>query len=581
MTTVDVPSISETVAVTGSNSTNYSGYFNSDNSLYSVYNDSNVVKLRRADFTITYNAGSGTGTVPSAATKYNNVDFTAIDATYPLTMDGYTQVGWKLNAESFDGQGAVTTLTANEAIALYPVWAINTYQVKLTDNDTGITGFKYRIDAANDSALWITYNEQFTVNHGQKLEIQAILDSNYIFEKWTTGITINPYTISGVTALINYTPTSIFVTKETKPSASFLATDADKGVLSNVSSGMKYKIDSGEWQTITGTIVNLTDMHSCVITIYQPGNGTTTIDSEEQTITVTKAVQPNLTQTQPAIVNGKGSIPTTNEHEYKTTAAWENCDGELDNLDAGTYYVRVKANGTVLASESQILTITPFIPAINAGIVITDTINGPDAPQATLNNDADELAEDVLTDAEKTTVSEGTDAIIYLVIDDISNTVSDTDKNLILRNVKTGTKLVYLDVSLFKKVGDNEPEKITKTNKKIRISVKIPEALINKDNTKNREYSIIRIHEGVATVIEGTYDENTKLFSFDTDAFSTYALAYTDEDKSGTTDTNKNPGQSTTPQTSDNTPIERLFAFTIISGAAFVFLNRKKKCLNR
>jgi hypothetical protein len=55
---------------------------------------------------------------------------------------------------------------------------------------------------------------------------------------------------------------------------------------------------------------------------------------------------------------------------------------------------------------------------------------------------------------------------------------------------------------------------------------------------QNRNYKIVRIHEGVVTVIEGTYDPVTYLFTFETDRFSTYALAYEDNDPDTNTKTN-------------------------------------------
>lgn len=84
------------------------------------------------------------------------------------------------------------------------------------------------------------------------------------------------------------------------------------------------------------------------------GNGTTTLDSDEQTITVTKAAKPALKPTLLTLAGGKGSIPTTAAHEFSTDGAvWTPCTGATENLDTGKYYVRVKANGTQLASETQ------------------------------------------------------------------------------------------------------------------------------------------------------------------------------------------------------------------------------------
>ena len=151
--------------------------------------------------------------------------------------------------------------------------------------------------------------------------------------------------------------------KEQTPTATFTATGTDTGTLSNVASGMKFKIDNGQWQTVGGNSVGLTNLAPCTITIYMPGNGTTTIDSDEQTITVTKAAVPTMAATQPTVINGTGSIPTTTEHQKSTNGAdWTDCTGVWTGLNEGTYYVRVKAAGTVLASDAQEITINAFVP---------------------------------------------------------------------------------------------------------------------------------------------------------------------------------------------------------------------------
>ena len=146
--------------------------------------------------------------------------------------------------------------------------------------------------------------------------------------------------------------------KENTPEATFSATGADTGTLGNLSSGMKYKIDDGDWQTASGTSQDLTGLGACTITVYMPGNGTTTVDSDAETVSVTKADTPNLTVIQPATINNTGSVATTSAHQKSTDGVnWEDCSGPWNNLGEGTYYVRVKASGTVLASDAQTVVI--------------------------------------------------------------------------------------------------------------------------------------------------------------------------------------------------------------------------------
>ena len=192
-----------------------------------------------------------------------------------------------------------------------------------------------------------------------------------------TRIDFTKIKVSGTpTAAANITlaaPTA--KTKEATPTAVFTANGTDSGKLTGIAAGMKYRINGGAWMNITATEANLTGLSACTITIMKSGNGTTTIDFDEQTITVTKAAKPALTPTLLTLAGGKGSIPTTAAHEFSTDgAAWTPCTGATENLDTGKYYVRVKANGTQLASETQEIDIFLYGDANGDGKVDIDDL---------------------------------------------------------------------------------------------------------------------------------------------------------------------------------------------------------------
>ena len=192
-----------------------------------------------------------------------------------------------------------------------------------------------------------------------------------------TRIDFTKIKVSGTpTAAANITLTAPTAkTKEATPTAVFTANGTDSGKLTGIAAGMKYRINGGAWMNITATEANLTGLSACTITIMKSGNGTTTIDSDEQTITVTKAAKPALTPTLPTLTGGKGSIPTTAAHEFSTDgAAWTPCTGATENLDTGKYYVRVKANGTQLASETQEIDIFLYGDANGDGKVDIDDL---------------------------------------------------------------------------------------------------------------------------------------------------------------------------------------------------------------
>ena len=182
-----------------------------------------------------------------------------------------------------------------------------------------------------------------------------------------------------------YTFTYTAMDKEPTPAAAFTATGSDSGTLSNVTAGMVYRIGNDTAQAITGTTLSLTGLGPCIITVIQPGNGATTMNSDPKTITVTKAATPNLAVTQPTAIGGTGSIPTTAAHEFSTDGTtWSPCTGETANLAPDTYYVRVAASGTTLASEAQSITINAFDPGREPTPAATFTATGPDS--GTLSN---------------------------------------------------------------------------------------------------------------------------------------------------------------------------------------------------
>lgn len=85
---------------------------------------------------------------------------------------------------------------------------------------------------------------------------------------------------------------------------------------------------------------------------------------------------------------------------------------------------------------------------------------------------------------------------------------------------------LYLDIKLEKTVtttgGQGAPVSVTEAVKPITITIVIPEDLRGGSN-----YRVIRNHDNAAKVIDSTYDAAKNTLTFETDKFSTYAIAYT------------------------------------------------------
>lgn len=159
--------------------------------------------------------------------------------------------------------------------------------------------------------------------------------------------------------------------KETAPQAVFTATGDNGGTLSNVESGMKYSVDGGaSWNDITDTTMDITGVTADKdIQVVKKGNGTTTADSEAQIIDVTQAATPAEIGTTDCTTTAQNdgtitNVDNTMEYRLSTASDWtEITDTEVTGLVNGTYEVRVRANGTVLASDAATVIIGEHVCA--------------------------------------------------------------------------------------------------------------------------------------------------------------------------------------------------------------------------
>ena len=175
------------------------------------------------------------------------------------------------------------------------------------------------------------------------------------------GSVIHVRTKGGGTVLFSQ-PQDITLEQAEKPTAAFTATDASTGTLSGVTSGMKYRIDDGEWNEISSNAdISLNNLSACTISVMQRDGKK--LDSETQTIQVTKPNAP-AASVQNCINGNDGKLTDVNNTmEYRSSGAgsWIAIDGsEVTGLAAGSYEVRYKANGTALASAPQTVTIGSY-----------------------------------------------------------------------------------------------------------------------------------------------------------------------------------------------------------------------------
>ena len=229
---------------------------------------------------------------------------------------------------------------------------------------------------------------------------------------------------------------------------------------------------------------------------------------------------------------------------------------------------------------------------IGNGVLDIAVKNDEKAPETTLVTDKSEII-DMLIDGgslsadELVEIADGAKLDVVLTVEDASETVSEEAKKQIEAKTDGYTIVQYLNISLAKyMVVDGEvksSENVTETANKIKVSIKIPDELLA--DGVNRQFYIVRNHNGEVEIIEGVYDEATHTFTFETDKFSDYALAYkdvtdnnanTDNKGNGTsqdTDKKKDSKTAKTGDTSKSLP----YSVAMIVGAVGAFIFKKKR----
>lgn len=267
------------------------------------------------------------------------------------------------------------------------------------------------------------------------------------------------------------------------------------------------------------------------------------------------------------------------DHWHACTAA--NCDGTVaDKAEhtASDWIVDKEATQTETGSKHKECTVckkvldTVIIPKNSSSdgkVTVVDTKIGEGAPKADLASDADQVKNSVeLTKEEEEQVSKGEIVDIYLQIQTKETTATQEEKDIIERAKADYTIGTYIDASLFKKVGSNDPVAITELKDKIKVQLVVPEKLRNTDANVVRTYSLIRRHgsEDTAEIVNGTYDSDTFTFTFETDRFSTYAIAYKDTTvNNGNQNNNTNAGNNT--NTGNNTVTDNTKKDTTVEDA--------------
>ena len=163
--------------------------------------------------------------------------------------------------------------------------------------------------------------------------------------------------------------------------------------------------------------------------------------------------------------------------------------------------------------------------------------------------------------------------------------VKEAQTNELIETNTKGYKVgKYLNITL-NKIVNGTNESIHELSKVMKVTIKVPEELINKDSKTKREYYIARSHNGKVDILETKYNEKTNSLTFETDKFSDYAIIYKDtKEKEAVTPTvtNKETVKSESKKevkkvkTGDNANIIGLMMLLVSSMFVMVFVRKKE-----
>lgn len=247
------------------------------------------------------------------------------------------------------------------------------------------------------------------------------------------------------------------------------------------------------------------------------------------------------------IPGGNRNGMATEQGQYALAAYFRFISGQTALYDMNDVIIRSNNEGT--------------------GTVENTTDSKDNAHNATLDTPVDKLSDALLTEEEEKLVENGMNIYVGLSVEDISNSVSESDKQLVEKHLNGHAVGVYLDITLTKQLGESTPVKLTETAGAVTVTITVPDELRNTDSKMVRTYKIIRVHEGKADVLDASFDEKTGKLSFETDRFSTYTLVYTDTPVSDN------------PKTGDNAPLALAITVMLISLCSVFVIISRKKCI--
>ena len=254
-----------------------------------------------------------------------------------------------------------------------------------------------------------------------------------------------------------------------------------------------------------------------------------------------------------------------------TTSVSENGTLTFETNQFSTYFIVKTAkkadNGNAKTEKSSNTSSTTASSAAGStdNAITAQSVSGEGVPAINIASAADQLLNLAkLSEDENKAVKAGNKTQFVLS----ASGMTPTKEEIALIQSVLGNNVIgqYLNLNLTLKILGRADRQITDLSAPMYIAITIPQNLVNHDSSIERTYRIVRIHDGVATLIDGNYDAATNQFTFATDGFSTYALVYEDVNTTLT-------GRS--PKTGDNS-LWMVWTLILCAGCSILFAAGKR-----
>lgn len=216
-----------------------------------------------------------------------------------------------------------------------------------------------------------------------------------------------------------------------------------------------------------------------------------------------------------------------------TTSVSENGTLTFETNQFSTYFIVKTAkkadNGNAKTEKSSNTSSTTASSAAEStdNAITAQSVSGEGVPAINIASAADQLLNLAKLSEDENQAVKARNKTQFVLS---ASGMTPTKEEIALIQSVLGNNVIgqYLNLNLTLKISGRADRQITDLSAPMYIAITIPQNLVNHDSSIERIYRIVRIHDGVATLIDGTYDAATNQFTFATDGFSTYALVYED-----------------------------------------------------